>query len=458
MLTIFSTPKPFHGHIGVIQRNALKSWTLLHPDVEVILFGEDDGAAEVCRELGLRHEVQVERGGSGLKRIDYMFGKAQAIARHDVLCYVNCDIVLTDDFIQAAERVRTAYAQFLMVGRRWDTPIMEPVEFSDANWREKIRAFALSTNDQRDGWWIDYFLFSRGLYGNEMPAFVIGTVRWDNWLLWKALDLKLPVVDASQVVLAVHQNHDYSYHPRGKGSVGGRGLQAEPAVGRRMAPCAQHLARDAETDGWRANSRDMAAKEVVRGEEIRFEPPLENLVFGVGCVLRRAPRNRVESPGRYRCPLEVPSSKKSRLTVSSMSMPRISVLIDTYNHERYIEQAIVSVLEQDFPREEMEIVVVDDGSTDSTPSIIEKFLPSVRYIRKKNGGQASAFNAACRSCSGSIVAFLDGDDWWAKEKLIRRRGGLRAESGDCGCRSRILRGSRQRTAKRNVRPRKDLPS
>ena len=100
-----------------------------------------------------------------------------------------------------------------------------------------------------------------------------------------------------------------------------------------------------------------------------------------------------------------------------MSKPRISVLIDTYNQERYIEQAIVSVLEQDFPREEMEIVVVDDGSTDSTPSIIEKFLPRIRYIRKKNGGQASAFNAAIPELSGSIVAFLDGDDWWAKRKL-----------------------------------------
>jgi glycosyltransferase involved in cell wall biosynthesis len=100
-----------------------------------------------------------------------------------------------------------------------------------------------------------------------------------------------------------------------------------------------------------------------------------------------------------------------------MTSPHISVLIDTYNHERYIEQAIVSVLEQDFPREEMEIVVVDDGSTDRTPSIIEKFLPRLRYIRKINGGQASAFNAAIPELRGSIVAFLDGDDWWTKEKL-----------------------------------------
>jgi hypothetical protein len=219
MLTIFSTPKPFRGHIGIIQRNALKSWTLLHPDVEVILFGDDDGAADVCRELGLRHEPHIECGTAGLKRIDYIFCKAQEIARHDILCHVNCDIILTDDFIQAAERVRTAYSRFLMVGRRWDTPVTESIDFSNASWRKRIRDLAVAANHQCNEWWIDYFLFSRGLYDKEIPAFVIGTVRWDNWLLWKALDSKVPVVDASEAVLAVHQNHDYSYHPQGKKGV-----------------------------------------------------------------------------------------------------------------------------------------------------------------------------------------------------------------------------------------------
>jgi hypothetical protein len=219
MFTIFSTPKPFRGHVGVIQRNALKSWTLLHPDVEIILFGDDEGTADVCRELGLRHEPYVERGNSGLKRIDYMFGKAQAIARHDVLCHVNCDIILMDDFTRSVQLVKSEYSRFLMVGRRWDTPITHSVDFADSGWNEKVRSAARSANDQRDWWWIDYFVFSRGFYDNEMPPFVIGTVRWDNWLLWKALDLQLPVVDASQAVLAVHQNHDYSYHLDGKKGV-----------------------------------------------------------------------------------------------------------------------------------------------------------------------------------------------------------------------------------------------
>ncbi|HEV2223908.1 MAG TPA: glycosyltransferase family A protein [Candidatus Acidoferrales bacterium] len=95
----------------------------------------------------------------------------------------------------------------------------------------------------------------------------------------------------------------------------------------------------------------------------------------------------------------------------------VTVLIDTYNQERYIEQALVSVLEQDLPPRDIEIVVVDDGSTDRTPEIIQKFAPRVRLLRKKNGGQASAFNAGFSESHGQFVAFLDGDDWFATGKL-----------------------------------------
>ena len=100
-----------------------------------------------------------------------------------------------------------------------------------------------------------------------------------------------------------------------------------------------------------------------------------------------------------------------------MPTPFVSVLIDTYNHETFIEQAIASVLQQDFPASETEILVVDDGSTDRTAEIVGKFGPRVRLLRKRNGGQASAFNAAIPETRGEIVAFLDGDDWWAQNKL-----------------------------------------
>ena len=100
-----------------------------------------------------------------------------------------------------------------------------------------------------------------------------------------------------------------------------------------------------------------------------------------------------------------------------MTRPAVSALIDTYNHERCIEQAIVSVLQQDIPARDLEIIVVDDGSTDHTPDIVRKFEPRVRLIRKNNGGQASAFNLGIAEATGDIVTFLDGDDWWARRKI-----------------------------------------
>ena len=101
MLTFFTTGKPYRGHDAIIQRNALRSWTLLHPDVEVIVFGDEYGTAEICAELGLRHEPKVERYESKLPYAKAMFARAQQIARHEYLCYSNCDIILFRDFLGA---------------------------------------------------------------------------------------------------------------------------------------------------------------------------------------------------------------------------------------------------------------------------------------------------------------------------------------------------------------------
>ena len=214
MITIFSTPKPFRGHNGLIQRNALQSWKRLHPDVEVILFGDEEGAAEVCREIGLRHEPEIERSRLGAPLVAYMFQRAQEIARHDLLCYSNCDILLMQDFRQALERLLAWRNSFLMVGCRWDTDITEPIDFSAPAWEARILARARSEGLQRFYYNIDYFAFTRGLY-RQIPGLVVGRIWWDHWMVWNALAQNAPVVDATRMVCAVHQNHDYSSHPQG---------------------------------------------------------------------------------------------------------------------------------------------------------------------------------------------------------------------------------------------------
>lgn len=219
MITFFSTPKPFHGHIGVIQRNAIQSWLRVRADVEVILFGDEEGAAEAARELGIRHVPEVERNPHGTKYLASIFDQAHALARHKLLCYVNCDIILLDDFRAALAIVAARSKRFLMAGRRWDMNITALIPFEQPDWRQKLRAVTQLEGVHRPSQWIDYFAFSRGLYHQKIPRFVIGRPGWDNWLVWHARASGAAVVDASRAVLAIHQNHDYAYHPDGEQGV-----------------------------------------------------------------------------------------------------------------------------------------------------------------------------------------------------------------------------------------------
>jgi glycosyltransferase involved in cell wall biosynthesis len=100
-----------------------------------------------------------------------------------------------------------------------------------------------------------------------------------------------------------------------------------------------------------------------------------------------------------------------------MKAPYFTVLIDAYNYGHYIEEAVSSVLAQDFPPEQREVLVVDDGSTDDTAVRLRRFGDAIRVLRKPNGGQASAFNYGFEQARGEMIALLDADDVWLPEKL-----------------------------------------
>lgn len=102
-----------------------------------------------------------------------------------------------------------------------------------------------------------------------------------------------------------------------------------------------------------------------------------------------------------------------------MNRPRITALINTYNYGRFVGEAIESVLGQDVSAGEMEVLVVDDGSTDDTAAQVARFGERVRYVRKENGGQASALNVGFAEARGEIIATLDGDDLWLPGKVRR---------------------------------------
>jgi len=88
--------------------------------------------------------------------------------------------------------------------------------------------------------------------------------------------------------------------------------------------------------------------------------------------------------------------------------PLISVVIPCFNDERHLSEAIRSALEQTYPR--VEVIVVDDGSTDGSLAVAQSFGDQVTVLRKPNGGLASARNFGMREASGTFITFLDSDD------------------------------------------------
>jgi hypothetical protein len=213
LLTLFSVPKSFIGHVGVIQRNAIGSWKQLESDVDVILCGDDDGVSETARELGVRHIPQVERNEYGTPILSSVFHAAQAASEAPLLAYVNADIILFHDFVAAAAQLPETH---LMVGARWDVELGEPLDFR-RSWESSLRQTLEATGVRAPPLWIDYFVFPRDSPLVNLPPFAVGRPGWDNWMIYRARSLGIPVVDATPSVDAVHQNHDWAHVPHRSG-------------------------------------------------------------------------------------------------------------------------------------------------------------------------------------------------------------------------------------------------
>lgn len=114
-----------------------------------------------------------------------------------------------------------------------------------------------------------------------------------------------------------------------------------------------------------------------------------------------------------------------------MSQPLVSVVIPAYNRAAVVGRAVESALAQTYPR--LEIVVVDDGSTDDTLAALARFGDRIRIRRQANAGPSAARNRGARESSGEILAFLDSDDAWKPEKIERQVRMLAAGGPEIAC-------------------------
>jgi glycosyltransferase involved in cell wall biosynthesis len=98
-----------------------------------------------------------------------------------------------------------------------------------------------------------------------------------------------------------------------------------------------------------------------------------------------------------------------------MPQPLVSAIIPTFNRAAWIGEAIDSVLAQDYPH--IELIVVDDGSTDTTPQVVQRYQTAVTFIRQPQRGVSAARNQGVAASQGALIAFLDSDDLWLNDKI-----------------------------------------
>lgn len=215
-LTVFSAPKPFTDpHINNIQRNAIQSWLHLSPEVETLLVGEEPGLAEVAAEYGVRLLPNVQRNTYGTPLVSSIFELARCAGQSPFLCFVNGDILLLQDLLQAARDIANEISgPYLLIGQRWDLDVTLPLDFSNG-WEARIRTDVRTHGELHRPAGSDYFVFPRDAF-IEMPDFAVGRAGWDNWMIYHARRMGWPVIDGTQAVTIVHQNHDYSHLPGGR--------------------------------------------------------------------------------------------------------------------------------------------------------------------------------------------------------------------------------------------------
>jgi hypothetical protein len=211
MIYIFCHPKPWIDVFLGIQHTCIKSWKQLEPTPRIILLGNDEGTEENAKNLNVDHIPDITCNEWGTPLISSIFATIRKHTRpEDIVCYINADIVLTNDFTKTIAVVtNTRKSEWLMVGKRRDLDLPDPNKMTVKQIREECER-----RGKDHGWaGIDYFVFPQHVFPFVYP-FALGKFVWDQWLLGNAFRRGVFTVDASKTVLAVHLNCDWFF--RGK--------------------------------------------------------------------------------------------------------------------------------------------------------------------------------------------------------------------------------------------------
>ena len=213
MISLLTSLKPFTGDAIRLQEYALSNWRRLHPNLEIILYGEGEGISECAYRYGAKHVTNIRCNPKGIPDFAAIVEHAALHAKYDTQVYLNGDILLPPDFVQQVNNV--SLDQYLIIGQRIDLDKNAVFNHLATAWNEEIKkslllGHALLHNPAAQ----DYFVFPRGLWQGLSPL-IIGRGGYDNALIAFCLRRKIHIIDATFSIHAVHQWHDYS-HVKGK--------------------------------------------------------------------------------------------------------------------------------------------------------------------------------------------------------------------------------------------------
>lgn len=266
-LTIFSLPRGFRGGNDLLQRNAIASWTRL-PGVEVVLLGEEEGLAEAAMSLSVRHEPQIARNELGTPLISDAFARFGQLARAPLVMFVNTDIILTGGMMDAIDALaRAPFPQWLAVGQRYDLDQREPLG-GGPGWEADLLADVQRRGSLHGKAGLDYFVLPRN-FAITFPPLAVGRPGWDSWLMFAVRHAGFALVDLTDVVTAIHQNHPPAYTSRG----------AEAMSNRRAAGGVYHMGtlRDANWRAIRSDDGEVQFRRRLAGQ-LWFAPPVRALL------------------------------------------------------------------------------------------------------------------------------------------------------------------------------------
>ncbi len=204
MISFYTIPKGFSGHIGVIQRNAIRSWLALRPKIEILLLGDDPGTAEFAAANGLTHLPGIDRNEFGTPLLSSVIEKGEAAASNPIVCWINADIILMSDFLPAVRLALESAPGSLVIGRRRNLRVDEELDFA-GDWESPLLGRARKEGELSG---VDFMVHPRGLWGS-IPPFALGRSSHEKWLIWRSHDRGVSIVDITQCARVIHQDHHY---------------------------------------------------------------------------------------------------------------------------------------------------------------------------------------------------------------------------------------------------------